>query len=306
MAPRSLRSHPLGSPHCWDVPGHPLQFIDAAIDAIADIVTLREIDGATSHTAVIADGLDERAAAELGRYLLGVLAGAVHTDARLSAKYMVRGTTGLADVRASISRVVGDSNDFGSDAEIRFRDQTRNAWIGEGLAHAMLVIRNRRDTACVAGPVIAISAPHTVPSQTGIDAVGVYDVGGEPFLAIGESKATRERGAQEWRKAARFFARVDDQHYSQELRTALIALDPVIPDHLAPRVGEAIVRDGPCYLPVIVHGDPFEHVEHRSWMASLRPPVGRRRVLVMPLTGFQAFFDVVANTMRAEVGAVVL
>lgn len=286
--------------------GHPLQFIDAAIEALADIVTLREVGGATSHTALVADGLHERAALELGRYLLGVLAGAVQTDARLSEKYLVRGTTGLADVRASISRVVGDTNSFDSDAEIRFRDQRRNAWIGEGLAHAMLVIRHRRDTACVAGPVTAISAPHTIPTEPGIDAVAIYDVDGEPFLAIGESKATRERGTDEWHNAAKFFGRVDDQQYSRELRTALIALDPVIPDHLAARVGEAIIRDGPCYLAVIVHGVPFEYVEPRTWMASLRPPVERRRVLVMPLTDFRVFFDTVADTMRAETGSVVL
>lgn len=288
------------------MPGHPLQFIDHAIDALADAVTLRELDGPTSHTAVVAEGLDDQAAAELGRYLLGVLAGAVQTDARLSDKYLVAGTAGLDDVTASVARVVGDTNMFSSDAQIRFRDRTRNAWIGEGLAHAMLVIRNRRETACVAGTVTAITAPHTIPSQPGIDAVAVYDVAGQPFLAIGESKATRARGTDEWRNAATFFANVDKQHYNQELRTALISLNPVIPAHLAPRIGETIVRDGPCYLPVIVHGDPFEHLAHRDWMASLNPPVDRRRVLVMPIADFHGFFDVVADTMRGEADSVVL
>lgn len=288
------------------VPGQPLQFIDAAIDALADAVTLRELEDPTSHTAVLAEGLDVQAAVELGRYLLGVLAGAVQTDARLSAKYMVRGPAGLEDVRASVERVVGETNVFVTDAEIKFRDRRRNAWIGEGLAHAVLVIRNRRETPCVAGTVVAISPPHTIPSETGIDAIAIYDVGGRPFLAIGESKATKGRGVAEWRKAARFFGKVDGQHYSQEVRTALIALDGVIPDNLAPLVGEAIVREGPCYLPVIVHGDAFEHLSERTWMASLSPPVERRRVLIMPIRDFHAFFDVVADTMRAEAGSVVL
>lgn len=288
------------------MPVGPIQFIDAAIDALADAVTLRELDGPTSHTAVVAEGLDAPAAAELGRYLLGVLAGAVQTDARLSAKYMVSGSAGLDDVRASVSRVVGETNTFVTPAEIQFRDRRRNAWIGEGLAHAILVIRNRRETPCLAGTVSAISPPHTIPSEPGIDAVAIYEVEGRPFLAIGESKATKANGVNEWRKAARFFGKVDEQHYSQELRTALIALDGVIPEHLAPLVGEAIVREGTCYLPVIVHGDAFEHVNERTWMASLSPPVDRRRVLVMPIQDFETFFDVVADTMRAEAGSVVL
>lgn len=289
------------------MPGSPLYIIDGALNELVGLVTLSEAPGPTSHTAVVAEGLDDPAApAALGRYLLGVLAGAVQLDARLSEKYMLSGASGHEEIIASVRRVVGEINIFKTDAEKAFRDRVRNAWIGEGLAHALLVVRNRAETACLTGRVAAISKPHVIPSETGIDAVAIYDVNGEPFLAIGESKATHENAVTELRKAAKFFAQVDGREYSQHLRSALIALDPVLPALLAPKVSDAIWNDAACYLPVIVHGKVFDHLKDRDWLASLRPPSDRRRLLVLRIADFHAFFDTVADTMRREAASVVL
>jgi hypothetical protein len=287
--------------------GSPLYIIDGALNELADLVTLSEAPGPTSHTAVVAEGLDDQAApAALGRYLLGVLAGAVQLDARLSEKYMLSGGSGHEEIVASVRRVVGENNAFETGAEKGFRDRIRNAWVGEGLAHALLVVRNRTETACLTGRVAAISKPHVIPTETGIDAVAIYDVDGQPFLAIGESKATQQNAVKELRKAAKFFAKVDGREYNQHLRSALIALDPVVPAHLAPKVSDAIWNDAACYLPVIAHGKVFNHLKDRDWLASLRPPSDRRRLLVLRIADFHAFFDTVADTMRDEAASVVL
>ena len=285
----------------------PLNIVDGALNDLAEQVTLTEMPGPTSHTAVVADGLDKPAVPEaLGRYLLGVLAGAVQLDTSLSEKYMLSGTNGHDELDAAVRRLVGDDNIFETRADEAFRDRTRNAWIGEGLAHALLVIRNRVETACLSGPVAAIARPHVIPTEVGIDAVAIYDVAGEPFMAIGEAKATRERPLRELRKAARFFARVDKREYNQFLRSALIALGPVLPAHLAPKVSDAIWNDAACYLPVIVHERDFNHLEDRDWLASLQPPSDRRRLLVLRIPDFSGFFDTVADTMRDEAASVVL
>jgi hypothetical protein len=289
------------------MPETALEIIEHAILELGRTVILTEAEGPTSHTAVVAEGLDdEGAAVALGRYLLGVLAGAVQLDARLSEKYMLRDVDGLEEIEAAVKRVVGTSNEFHSDAERRFRDQTRNAWIGEGLAHALLVVRNRIETVCLSGDVAAITKPHVIPSEVGVDAVAVYAIDDEPFVAIGESKATEKRGMPELRNAARFFADVDDKKYNQQLRSELISLDAVLPPHLAPKVSEAIIRDAACYLPVIVHGDAFDYLADRDWLASLGPPAERRRLLVLRIDDFHRFFDRVADTMRDEAQAVVL
>ena len=91
---------------------------------------------------------------------------------------------------------VGATNVFQTEGEIYFRDRVRNAWIGEGVAHALMVVRSRVETCCLAGQVRAISKPHDLPSMPGLDTVAVYAVNDEPFVAIGESKATKERDSR--------------------------------------------------------------------------------------------------------------
>jgi hypothetical protein len=285
----------------------PIQLIDAALTELGQVVVLSETAGPTSHTAIVAEGLDEpRASVAVGQYLLGVIAGAVQLDGSLSAKYLPAGPADGQDLLESVLGLVGATNVFVSTDETRFRDQVRNAWIAEGMTHALLVVRARVDTACLPGQVRAISQPHVIPSEPGLDAVAIYEFGGDPYLAIGESKASRARGERELREAVRFFERVDARKYNRHLRSALIALGPVIPSHLGRRVSTAIWQDAACYVPVVVHGDAFDHLADRDWLAALGPPVERRRLLVLRIDDFYGFFDRVADTMRNEYESVVL
>lgn len=289
------------------MPRGSLDIIEEAIGDLCRLVTLAEVEGPTSHTAVVADGLDDPGVPPaLGHYLLGVIAGAVQLDATLADHLMPRGVDGRAEIDAQVRKAIGDTNTFVTDQEKYFRDRVRNAWIGEGLGHAMFIVRNRQDTACLHGRVEAVTEPHAEPSQSGLDAVAIYAVDGEPFVAIEEAKSTNERGLEELRKAAGFFADVDKRRYGPHLRAHLIALRHAVPSALRNGIAEAIVRDAACYLPVIVHGMPFKHLEDRNWLASLTPPVDRRRLLVMRIGDFHGFFDTVADTMRAEAHTVVL
>lgn len=285
----------------------PLDVIEEAITDLCDLVSLEEVQGPTSHMAIVASGLhDPRVAQALGRYLLGVIAGAVQMDTTLADDLMPAGVDGRAELDAQVHAVIGATNTVATKERRRFRDRVRNAWIGEGLAHAMLVVRNRRETACLQGRVEAVSEPHVEPSQSGLDAVAIYAIRGEPFVAIVEAKSTEKHGLNELRKAARLFASVDQRKYGAHLRQHLIALRRVIPPDLSDGISEALLRDGVCYVPAIVHSDPFDHLDDRDWLESLLPPVDRRRLLVMAIDDFQDFLDTVADTMRDELDSVVI
>lgn len=285
----------------------PLQVIETAIDVLRANVKLVETAGPASHTAVVAEGLDDPVVAEaLGRYLLGVIAGAIQMDASLSAALIPEGPAGAVEIAAQVEKAVGTDNFFTTDQQIYFRDRVRNSWIGEGLGHAMLIVRSRQDTACLSGPVAALTTLHAVPSESGLDAVAVYVVDDEPFVAIGEAKATREYAVKELRKAARLFAAFDAAEYGVHVRSHLVALRGALPAAVADGVTAALLRDSACYLPVIVHGDPFDHLKDRTWLDSLNPPVDRRRLLVLRIDDFHGFFDRVADTMRAESHTVVV
>jgi hypothetical protein len=285
----------------------PIQLLEEALDILGKTVNFEVLDGPSSHTPIVVTALDDAAVTTaVGRYLVGVIGGAVQHDARLSAALLPTGDAGRDDVRAGVEAAVGTTNVFRTLQERYFRDRIRNAWIAEGVAHALLVVRSRVETLCLAGQVCAISKPHDLPSMPGLDAVAVYAVDGDPFVAIGESKATRQRGLQELRKAAGMFAKIDAATYGSALRSELGTLRQVLSQDLKDKVTDALWREAACYLPVIVHGDAFDHVADRTWLASLRPPADRRRLLVISLADFHGFFDAVADAMRAAVEEVVV
>ena len=126
------------------------------------------------------------------------------------------------------------------------------------------------------------------------------------MVAIGESKASSQHGSRELNGACKIFADVDSGKYGMELRQHLGALRNVLDPALAERVSDALWRSSRCYLPTVVHEKRFPLDAHRDRLASLEPPVERRRVVVICLRDFQAFFDRTADAMRRAVDEVVI
>lgn len=285
----------------------PLELIDDALNEIACCVTLREMSGASTHTTIVASGLDQAdVAVALGRYLVGALAGIVGEDARLSAVMLEEGSDARAELGAAITRLIGNSNVFETENEKRFRDTRRNAWIAEGVAHALLVVRARTDTAFLVGPVHALKAQHSIPSQQGIDMVAIYSDNSAAVVAIGESKASRNGGSDQLTEATSMFKKIDHGEYGIELRAELSSLRNVLSEELATQVTGALWRKSRCYLPVIIHEAPFELTSRRPTLGALEPPVERRRLLALRLGRFHGFFDAVADAMRAALPEVVI
>ncbi|MGZ3148033.1 hypothetical protein ACVDFE_39875 [Lentzea chajnantorensis] len=283
-----------------------MELIDEALDVVANSVTLRVLGGASTHTAIVADGLDQpKVATALGRYLVGALAGIVGEDARLSTVMLEQGVDAQIELREAVIRLIGDTNVFVAEGEIKFRDTRRNAWIAEGVAHALLVVRARIDTAFLVGPVYALKAQHSIPSQQGLDLVAIYTDNSDVVVAIGESKASREDGSAQLTEAAGMFKKIDEGNYGVELRSVLSSLRNVLSDDLAVQVTGGIWRRHRCYFPVIVHETAFTLTTARPTLGALEPPVDRRRLLALRLMGFHAFFDLVADAMRAAVAEVV-
>jgi hypothetical protein len=288
------------------VPSSPLEVIEGALVQLEGAITLRELDGAESHTAIAAEGMDDPAVPiALGRYLVGALAGAVDLDARLSEALLARGVDAQTELAATVRALVRDTNDCRGASDELFRDTRRNAWIAEGLAHALLVVRARADTASLAGPVHALTQPHQIPTQQGLDTVAIYVDDQGPVVAIGESKASRGDGTGQVTDAARIFAAIDNGDYGPHLRAALLSLRRVLPDHLVPQVSDALWREHRCYLPIIVFGTEFDPLAERQVLARLEPPPTRRRLIALRLANFHDFFDAVADSMRAAVVEVV-
>jgi hypothetical protein len=263
--------------------------------------------GATTHTVVVVRGLDASSVAvAFGRYLVGVLAGAVGHDAQISVDLLAQGADAQDELKKKVVSLVGATNNFTSDKEILFRDTKRNAWIAEGVLHGIMVLRANYPSECVAGDVHAVASIHAIPTQQGLDSVALYLDGEQLVVAIGESKASAEHGTSELTKAAQIFADIDQNQYGAQLRSELMTFKAVISADLKSQVSDALWRNSRCYLPFIAHETAFDLHAKREVLDKLSPPVNRKRLIALRIEDFHAFFDTVANAMRSAVSQVVI
>jgi hypothetical protein len=227
-----------------------------------------------------------------------VVAGAVDDDAQLSEELLAATPESAEEVRAQVLRLVGDTNEFEDDAEVRFRDQVRNPWIAEVLAHALLVLRRRDVTACLRGAIVALKQPHPDPRRQGLDLVAIYEYEGLPWAAIGEAKASRRYGSARLNEAAAFFADIDHGLRGVELRGEFHALKHVLNSGLRASIGDGFWRGRCCYLPIIVFCDAIDECSDHTALATLRPDVSERRLIAVCLPNFHVFFDQIADEIR--------
>lgn len=99
---------------------------------------------------------------------------------------------------------------------------------------------------------------------------------------------------------------IEQGEYQQDLRRELSAFRYVLSSDLAGQLRDSLWTDNATYLPMIVHQDPYDFMNHRPKLARLTQPLQRRRVIVVQLSQFYAFFDAVADAIRAAVPEVVV
>lgn len=281
--------------------------IEEALRDIASRISLREAESPSSHTVVVASGLDDASvAASLARYAVGFLAGWVAKDATISARLGMKGVDKREELRALVDRIVLVPADMNPEELEHWRQTSRDPWIAEVLTHALLVIHRGVVSDCLQGEVVALLRPHPLPKRQGLDSVAIYRDGDLAVIAIGETKATKHRGSDELTHACDMFDAVDDGAMGPDLRDAIDLLADVLPSDLIEQVSDDLWREQRCYLPAIVHEAEFNAALHRERLERLVPPVARKRVLVLRLADFTAFFDNVAVQMPAMIDEILV
>jgi hypothetical protein len=285
----------------------PKQIIDDALLEIATRVSLTEQSSPASHTAIVATGLDDHVVAEsLARYAVGFLAGWVQRDATISERLGVRGVDKRDEVRRLVDRIIVAPEGRDQRELTLWRQTSRDPWIAEVLTHALFVIRRTTASDSLKGDVVAVLRPHPAPKRQGLDSIAIYDEDGVAVVAVGETKASSDRGSDELTHACDMFDSVDAGLFGPDLRDAIDLLADVLPGHLAGQVSDNLWRDQRCYVPSIVHETAFDASVSRERLDRLIPTVERKRVLVLQLSAFVRFFDQVAAAMPAAVDELVV
>lgn len=277
----------------------PKDVLEEALSRLDEHLHLIEVEGPSTHIAIHPSDLENPGVPQaLGCYFVGLVAGIVDEDASLTEELLAVEPDSVAEVRAQISRLIGPNNDFPSDARKRFRDRVRNPYIAEVIAHALVLLRKRRETACLVGPPAALKNPHADPRRQGLDLIGIYVDDGLPAAAIGEAKASRGYGKRRLKEAAAFFSDIDAGKRGVELRSELGALKHVLNADLRAGIADGFWRNNCCYLPVIVFTDPIGETADNADLGGLDPGQRSVRLVALRLEHFHSFFNEVANQIR--------
>ena len=288
-----------------DVPT-PKEILDDALDRLAASLTFESNDGVSSHTLVVASGLDAPSVPEaLARYAVGVLAGWVQYDATIASRFAVQGIQHRDETQKLVAAIVNPPPDATAEQLEGWRQTSRDPWIAEVLIHALLVLTRSHVTEIVSGSVVAVMPPHPVPKRQGLDALAIYDENTVAVMVIGETKASENNGSAQLTIACDSFDRVDQGLASPDLRDALKTLAAYIPAQLAAGIAEELWRDERCYLPAVVYQTEFDGAAHRPRLDQLIPVRERKRLLVLRITAFRTFFDEIAAAMPEAVDEVV-
>lgn len=284
-----------------------LEPIRTALASIAQQVDIHPSGHPQSHLALRVTGLEAQELVDaLGIYLVGCLAGAVKVDATLAERFLGAGFDVEHELRRRVLRRIGADNDWSTAARRDWRDRRRNPWIAEGIAHALLIVAGSAATSCVDGTIQALKPLHPQVTQQGLDLVGIYAADDDAFwLAVGECKASKNHASRELTNATGFYRKLESGARDGDLVADLLVLEAALPDRALDEIGETLWDGRRTYLPLVAYEDGFNVIAERRGLARLAAPREQRRVLLVQLSNFHAFFDGVAQAARASVGALI-
>jgi len=277
----------------------PEEIVDAALSVLDEHLHLSEVEGPSTHIAIHPRALEDESVPEaLGRYFVGLVAGIVQEDVSLGEELLAIEPDSAAEVRLQINKTIGRDNNFPNKRRRHFRDRVRNPYIAEVMAHALMVLRSRGDTACLLGPPVALKNPHADPRKQGMDLIGIYDGGGLPAAVIGEAKASRKYGPRRLKEAAKFFADIEAGKRGVEIRTELGSLKLALDRDMRRGIGDGFWRQRCAYVPIIAFEEPIDETKDNGDLDGLRPDPADIRLIALEISPFYSFFDQVADQIR--------
>jgi hypothetical protein len=287
--------------------------IEEALAVLRDQLEVEEHQPSpASHVVVRVAGAEAAECVDaFGTYLTGLVANVLSVDLRLADTLLGAHEDATQQLISDISKLVGESNvvnDAGAAGTITsdFREDYRNPWIAEGIAHLVVCLPEQVPGPCIPGRVHVLTLPHHKSSQQGLDAVAVYDEGDLLAASIGEAKASEQHPSARLSEAISLFKEIDAGSREHEIRSVMNMLAGYLPEDVRLRLIPSFWRDRRLYLPTIGYSSeaPFAPAQNRpETFGLLEPSRERRRLVILPLEDYHGFFDGVADAMRAATRA---
>lgn len=283
------------------VPPDPVARAEAALSMLRGaLVPVCADPHPDSHWVVEVQGFDDRdVVSALGRYSTALIAQVVRIDLVFSAELLDTSPAFLTTLTADVHRAIGSDNQIPAD----FRRYQRDPWITEAIGHLLFSIAVAQDSHCVPGRVAVLTLPHIQVREQGLDLIGVYALADGAGICITESKASEAYGSSQLNKAVTLFRALDRGDRNSDLLQALNVFTNYLPDNLRDAAPAAMWAGERNYAPLLAFRTSFNPTTERpTTLGALTVPHDRRRLLVVRLPTYGAFFDAVADAMRTAIG----
>jgi hypothetical protein len=273
---------------------------DYVLSAIEDVSAAVSIScsEASSHCVTMVKGIEaDEAVKGLARYLIAAALQVVQIDQSIAAH--------MFGIRLEIKDVVINQlmNNVGTPNQIddQFRCDTRDPWIGEGIAHLLLRLISDHH-AGKSQELHAQTHLHRSVKEQGLDVVGIYSEQECLGLTIVEAKTSEQGISNHITDTANIYAEVDRGIRELELRGTVGMLLHSLDARLQEKALDAFWNDRRVYQPVGTYcaACRFEPTQRRPRFADLAVANEHIRLVCVPITNYRGFFDGVAKAVQQD------
>jgi hypothetical protein len=280
-------------------------FTQQACDhAIATVVSKLQIEvhSTLSHDVAVISGIEDPGLIEpLATYLLNCAAQTIQPNLKILNALLGESHDAALQLKSEVFRLVGPDNSVDRD----FREDHRDPWIAESIAHLLVSISQRVTGIPPKGPLQALTPVHDDVKDHGTDVLGIYIAAPTSSLGlvIFESKASELNATAHAAKAAAFFGEVESGLRDAHIRRMVLMLSGSLTPEIRSLITPSFWSDKRSFAAAMLLSQTcsFDCHAERPSFSTLQV---RATLVAIPLRLYRAFFDSIADRMRALVDAV--
>lgn len=272
---------------------------------------LESLDGCLTATSVTANGdthkvltvsgwQADEAIESLAMYLVMVHAGVTNHASQLCLDLINDPRDFTNDLSYSVNQIISQPADSGETAAA-WKSTWRNPWIAEGIWHCCMTLAMRKPELHAHGTVIAVNLPHVAPKDHGLDVTAIYvKNNGELGMSFVETKAYKNDPNKAISDAVSMFNAIEAGKHNNRLRQLVTTVRSMIEEPHKSRLSTSLWKDERVLIPNPHYEsvDARVHWHHqRNIFQDLKAPVV---IMPHPITGFDDYFDRVADQMRLK------
>lgn len=273
------------------------QACDSATALIRAALSLDHIVTST-HDVTVVTGLDSPTIIEaVATYLTNCAAQTVTADIKILADLLGDSTEVLPTLHVEVERLIGSSNHIIDD----FRQDHRDPWIAEALAHLLLVIAESIPPLPPPGKLHVLTPVHDYVKERGLDLVGIYTAATSNLgLAVCESKSSENNATSHVGSAGGLFCEIMEGVRDAHIRSKVQVLRASLPDEAKAAITPMFWKNECCYCVFVSMSSAcgFDVNASRSSFATVNP---RPILIVVSLDDYRGFFNALADQMRVFV-----